>query len=368
MDSINKSINVVFVTYGMKFGGAEKVIATVANSLVNRGNSCSIITFINDECVYQLHEDIKIYPMLNKAGKPGGKNKLKAYFSLRDKINALKPDVVVIMPEEISAKAVPALMGVKTKIVVSERNNPWVMPENKLNRALRKMFYPMVDGIIFQTEMASEFFSKSIRKKGEIILNPLDTERIPDIPVTKNKKKTVVSVGRLASQKNHKLLIDAFRDFARFYDDYKLLIYGNGPLKEELMAHARANLYPDSYEFCQATNDVWNEVFDAGMFVMTSDYEGLPNALMEAMACGIPCISTDCPSGGPKALIEDGINGYLCDVGNKAQLVKAMCKVADEPDISYEMGVKATQIKEIASPWSITLKWEEYLRKVIDNK
>ena len=365
MDS-NRSINVIFVTYGMKFGGAEKVIATVANALVRRGNSCSIITYINDECVYDLHEGVKVIPMLNMGGKPSGKNKMKAYSQLRAKIKALNPDVVIIMPEEISAKAVPALMGLKTKIVVSERNNPWIMPENKLNRALRKMFYPTVDGIIFQTQMASEFFSRSIRKKGAIILNPLDTARIPNRPVPKERKKTVVSVGRLAPQKNHKLLIDAFRDFSRFYDDYKLLIYGNGPMKEELMAHARANLCPENYEFCGATNDVLNEIYDAGMFVMTSDYEGLPNALMEAMACGLPCVSTDCPSGGPKALIQNGVNGYLCETGNKTQLVKAMCKVVDEPDISEQIGNAAKEIRQIADPENITLEWEAYLRKVID--
>lgn len=366
MDNMIEKINVIFVTYGMKFGGAEKVIATVANSLVSRGNTCNIITLINDECVYDLHKDIKVIPMLNKGGKPVGLDKFTAYRSLRAKVKALNPDVVIIMPEEISAKAVPSLLGIKAKIVVSERNNPWIMPNNKLNRALRKVFYPFVDGIIFQTQMASEFFSGILRKKGTIILNPLDTSRIPSKEPVQVRNKTVVSVGRLAPQKNHKLLIDSFRDFYRFYDDYKLLIYGDGPLKNELMEHARANLYPDSYEFCGATNNVLEEIYDAGMFVMTSDYEGLPNALMEAMACGIPCISTDCPSGGPKSLIENRVNGILCKVGDRPSLVKAMCSIADEPDNAKQLGYRAMEIKTIADPEIITQEWEDYLRKVID--
>ena len=122
-------------------------------------------------------------------------------------------------------------------VFVSERNNPWVMPYKKITRFLRKLLYHRASGIIFQTKLAQSFFSDSIQKKSKVIFNPVDLERIPAM-YTKERKKIIAGAGRLFEQKNFKLLIDAFSIIQKQHEDYKLVIYGEGYQKEELILYA----------------------------------------------------------------------------------------------------------------------------------
>lgn len=357
-------MNVVFVTYDMDFGGTESVIATVSNAMVQRENRITIITLVNSPCVYELDKRIKVLPLLKSAIKPEG----GTYRLLRKTVNDIHPDAVVIMAEEISSRIVRSLLGLSIKLIVSERSNPYMVPVSKINRFYRSLFYRFADGFIFQTKDAASFFSDKIRKKGAVILNPLDISRIPKRPYPKIRQKTVVSVGKLAPNKNPMLMLESFRKFYKIYPEYKLLIYGDGELKQELMEYARRTMYPDSYQFMGTTSEVLDEIFDAGMFVSTADYEGIPSALVEAMACGIPCIATDCPVGGPRMLIQNGVNGLLVPIRESGELVRAMCKIADENDEIRNIGINARTVAILTDPVKITREWENYIRKVVSDE
>ncbi|MBE5935393.1 MAG: glycosyltransferase family 4 protein [Lachnospiraceae bacterium] len=357
---------IVFITNAMLIGGAEKVIATLSNYFVNKGVEVSIITIMNTECQFNLNEQVKCYSIYEKEGKPRRKEYAHYYNKLKEEVRKENPDIVVIMPEEISVKAIPFLIDLKIPIVVSERNNPWVMPKNKLNRILRKINYKKVDGIVFQTETAKSYFSKEIQEKGSVIPNPIDYSRLPkeyDGP----RKKNIVSMGRLVEQKNHKLLLNAFSIIVKEHSEYKLLIYGDGELREELEVLARNTLPSDSYEIKPATNEVLNYINDASIFVLSSNYEGLPNALIEAMALGLPVISTDCQSGGPRSLIQNYKNGILVEPKNAEDMALAINELINNKKLADKLGRNAKKIRYLLEEGKIMAKWESFFNKVIDN-
>ena len=335
---------IVFITNAMLFGGAEKVIATLSNNFVKKNIEVTIITIMNTKCEFQLDERVKLYSIYEKEGKPPKKEYVDYYKKLAITVQEEKPDVVAIMPEEISVKAIPFLKDIGIPIVVSERNNPWKMPKNKLNRILRRIYYPKVDGIVFQTSKAASFFSKNIQDKGKVILNPLDYSRLPK-EMTGPRSKTIVTMGRLEPQKNQKMLIRAFSHVCKKHRDYRLIIYGNGSMKNELEEYAKAILPRNSYSFESATDDVLKRINNAGIFALSSDYEGLPNSLIEAMALGLPCVSTDCMSGGPAELIDQYKNGILVDVDDDEAMALAINEIIRNKTLADKLSKNAKKIK-----------------------
>lgn len=356
--------NIIFLTYGMLFGGVEKVIATLVNKFSENGIKCTIITLINDKCVYTLNSHINVIQLYDREGTPPAKEYIKCFVYLRKIVKEIDPDIIVTMPEEISCKAIPFLMGLKIPIIVSERNNPWIMPKGKINRLLRWIFYNFVDGIVFQTQEAAEFFTRNIRNKSTMIPNPLDLSRIPE-EWKGNRRKEIVSVGRLESQKNYQLLINAFSEFYKIHNEYVLVIYGTGNEREALEKLIKVKIPETAYCFAGVTNKVLKCINGAAMFVLSSDYEGLPNALIEAMALGLPCISTNCKCG-PSSLIEDGFNGLLTPVGDKEAMVQAMCFIAENEEYALAMGKKAMLIKDELNTDKIVERWRMYLECIYE--
>jgi len=345
----------------MKAGGAERVISHLANHMCNKGIKCTIVTLDNEKIFYPLVNTIKIHK-IGKKSKNTYIDKFLKYKELRRYIKYNKPDIVLALPEEIGIYVIPALLGTKIPVIVSERNNPWVMPWKKETRIMRKVFYPFAAGIIFQTKQAASFFSPKIRQKGVVLPNPIDLHLIPE-PFVGKRRKEVVGAGRLNKQKNFHLLIQAFSKFHGNHPDYTLTIYGEGALREELENYAASLLPKGVYSFPGRSCELLELIRDAAMFVLSSDYEGMPNILIETMAMGMPVISTDCPSGGPAELIESGKNGILIPVGDKDLLSLEMCKIAESKELAFELGKNAIQIKKKLN--CVSEKWLRYLNKFV---
>lgn len=315
------------ITKAMTSGGAERVIAQLANYFTEQNISCRIITTENDEVMYSLDKKVKIVPIGRKSTNKVI-DRLLRYQAIRKLVVYNKPDVVLTMPEDTGIYAILALIGTGIPVYVSERNNPWVMPDVKITRLLRKVAYPFAKGIIFQTEMAKSFFPLYIQKKGIVLQNPVEASRIPE-PYTGERKKRFVAVGRLEKQKNFPLLINAFSKFCQDVDGYDLVIYGEGRERENLERLINMLNLTGRVQLPGRDLDVLNKIKDSAAFVLSSDYEGMPNALIEAMCMGMPVISTDCPSGGPHELIKNGINGFLIPVNSEENLVSMMFKITD---------------------------------------
>jgi len=319
-----------------------------------------------EEIFYNVPSQVKIYAIGDKS-KIKYIDKILRYKGIRYYVKYLKPDAVLTLPEDVGIFVIPALLGTRIPVVVSERNNPWVMPWKKITRLMRKLFYPFATGVIFQTEQAANFFPSFIRKKGIVLSNPLDLSRIPQ-PWEGERRKEVIGAGRFDKQKNFSLLIRAFAKFHVNHPDYVITIYGEGPLRKELEDLARSLLPKGTYFLPGVTSKLLEHMRGAAMFVLSSDYEGLPNVLIEAMAMGLPVISTDCPSGGPADLIKDGRNGILVPTGDANALCKAMSRVAESEELAVMLGNNACKIKKKLDSTIVAEKWMDYLNSASTNR
>ena len=209
------------------------------------------------------------------------------------------------------------------KVVYSERGDPYDDEYSGILGKLRDYTIPRMDGLVFQSEGARDFFPDKVKDKSIVIHNSVNVpqDKYP-IPIVREKR--IVNVGRLHPQKNQKLLIDAFGKIASSFPEYTLDIYGDGPLKEELQKQINSLGLTERIHLNVSRKDVWQCIYTASLFVLTSDYEGMPNALMEAMALGLPCIATDCRPGGARTLIEDEVNGYVMPQGKVDVLAERM--------------------------------------------
>ena len=349
---------IAIITRNMVGDGAERVIAQLANYFAAQGKQCSIIMLNDDAVFYRLDPGIAILPVGQKSGNKV-LDKLLRYRQVRKMVRQQKPDLVLSMPEEIGVYVLLALLGTKIPVYVSERNNPWVMPDVKVTRLLRTLMYPFARGIIFQTEMARSFFTDSIQRKGIVLKNPVDPGRIP-YQHTGEREPVIVAAGRLSQQKNMPLLLKAFARFSPGHPEFVLRIFGEGELREELTALAVSLGIADRVQMPGRSTTLLEKMNSAAMFVLSSDYEGMPNVLLEAMCMGMPSISTDCPSGGPRELIEDGVNGLLVPVGDVDALAEAMERMAD-PAFAGKMAEAAYRIREELTSPDVFVSWYRYL-------
>lgn len=358
-------MHIAVVTKNLAAGGAERVIVQLLNEWCEQDIQCTLILLNKDAQFYKVNECVNVFE-IGAISRNRYMDKLKRYQAVRKILKQFSPDIVLSMPEEIGIFVIFAMLGTGIPVVVSERNNPWVMPNKKITRFLRRCAYPFAKGLIFQTERAASFFPKRQQKKGVILPNPLDCSRLPDV-YEGEREKVVVGAGRLDSQKNFPLLIRAFAKFYESHSDYRLVIYGEGGKRQELEALASALLPEEAWSMPGRVNDLPHRMASCSMFVLSSDYEGVPNVLIEAMAVGTPCVSTDCAPGGAAELIHTGENGLLVPVRDEVALVNTMCQMIDE-GINQSPTNIALNIRSCLNGNLVCDKWMMYLKSIVDGE
>ena len=222
---------------------------------------------------------------------------------------------------------------------------------------MRDLSLELADACVFQTNDAKEYFSKRIQDKGTIIFNPIN----PELPerYTGIRRKAIVAVGRLAKQKNFSLLIDAYAEVAKIYPDYRLFIYGEGPERQQLEKKVQDLGLQDKIIMPGFSRDIYNEMNNCTAYVSSSDYEGMSNSMLEALALGLPTICTDCPIGGAKTVIENGINGILTPVGEVQPLSDAMLKVIEDDNFRNMISNNAYQIRKKLDVCDVARQWSK---------
>lgn len=341
-------------------GGAERVMSHLCNYFAEKH---SVVYLALSRCTgkqYYLKEQVKLYNGLNH------KNKISAIFALRRVLLDEKPDIIISFLTQVNISVLLATRFTNIPVIVSDRGNLAV--KNKMRKFLRLYLYPKATGVVFQTKDARNYFKGKIHDNSVVIPNPVFVKNELLAKSSEHRKKEIVSVGRLDYQKNHEMTIRAFAAVSAKYSDYKLLIYGYGPQKPYQQLIDSLNL-GEKVILCGNKPDLHERIKDAQFFVMSSRWEGMPNALMEAMALGLPCISTDCPVGAPRELIQDGINGILIPNEDQKALEEKMDYILSNIEDANRMGEKAKDIQNEYSVEKISKIWESYiLSKVKGNK
>jgi glycosyltransferase involved in cell wall biosynthesis len=248
-----------------------------------------------------------------------------------------------------------ASLFVKNKIVVSERNNPKECPAGRIRQKMRDWAFSRADVCVFQTEEAMKMFPKSVQRKGVIIPNPINGN-LP-IPDTDVREKRIVAACRLHPQKNLPMLIKAFYYLQRDYPDYVLEIYGQGDERERLENMVRELNLEQSVLLPGFADDIHDKMLKAAMYVSSSNYEGISNSMLEAMGMGVPTVVTDCPVGGSRMMIKNGINGLLVPVGDAKAMYTAMKKVISDTDFSAKLSSEAIKVNDQYPLEKVSRRW-----------
>ena len=340
-----------------KFGGAEKSMVKLANWLSSRCET--VLVSVDGPCdSFEISSSVVCdFYETNHSSKLSNNLCLK-----RNSIHAIcthKPDIVVGFWIQSSFYVSSYCKRHGIKLFYTERNDPR-MQYGRLLRAMRGVLVSRCNGVVFQTHEAMSCFSDDVQKKSIVIHNPVysSARSICDVPDGR-----IVAVGRLSPQKNHKFLIKAFSCIAPLFPSCRLEIYGEGPLKNELVAFVRSLNLDGRVLFPGTFKDVQDRIWSASLFVLSSNYEGMPNTLLEAMTLGLPCISTDCPCGGPREIIDNGVNGVLVPVGDICTMAEAMKRILSNSEFVYSLRHEAVKICDTHNEDKIFQMWYDFIMR-----
>lgn len=342
--------DIIFVSNALANGGAARVICVLAAEFAERGRRVGIAVYNDHDGEYPVAEGVQ-----KEYGPQGSGAAIMArrIAWLRGVARRSPGACIVAFEYFVNMQAVIACAGLPNRIVISERNDPARVGSGKKTDWLRERLYRRADMLVCQTDDAAAYFSDKVRKT--VILNPVK-KNLPE-PFNGERRHSVACFCRLEKQKNLGMLLRAFAEFSKAHDDWTLEIYGDGCEREALVSLAAELGIGEKAFIRSGRQDVHDVVRDAGMFVLPSDYEGLSNSMLEAMALGLPVVCTDCPCGGARMVIRDGENGLLVPVGDECELEMAMARVADEDGLAQRLGTNAAGACKRLSADVIAKQW-----------
>jgi len=349
-------LKIMAVITQMTSGGAERVMATLCNELAKR-NEVRLIILKTGKMDYPVSERVTV-----RTGNIRHQNMAASVRFLKREMKAWPADVILsFMTKTNIITLLAADREMRKRTVIAERADPH--NTKPIFRAMRRVLYPRAGGATFQTEDARDYYRGIIRGKTAVLKNPLS----PDFQVSPwqgERSRRIVNAQRLSGTKNHALLIRAFERIAEDFPDYALEIYGEGPEKENLEKQVAASRYRSRIRLMGRMDRIQDRIRDAGLFVLPSDCEGMPNALIEAMALGIPSIATDCPIGGCRVVVRDHENGLLVPVGDEERMAAAMREILGDRALAEKLSENGTKIAEECSAETVCREWEGFLKSI----
>jgi len=356
---------IYFFVSSLSKGGAERVIITLAEGFWKFKYQVKVITLYSDDNEYILTPNIERINLFNRK-TDYYKIKFKLFrviivlHRLLYILKKFKPDYLISFL--VIFYAVFAGLFIRTKVIISIRNDPEKSYNRFLSRILSKTFLPLAAGCIFQTSEAQKFFPRKLVNKSIIIENPINSKFFN--VKYKPELNYFISVGRLVKQKNHLMLLKAAKIFRKKGFFFKLEIFGVGEEKKNLMNFIKTNQLSNFVTLKGSTENIENYLSKASIFILPSNYEGMPNALMEAMAVGVPSISTDCPVGGPRILLDNN-RGVLVNINDHHAL-------ANKLELLYNNKQQRLQYskssKIFASNYKTSLivkRWVDYIERYV---
>lgn len=326
----NKTI--VVVSKSLSNNGAERVLSELIRIWVAEGYQLIIVQTapVKENATFDLPKDVQFHNIEKKTA-------FKPIRFIQESISLVKILKKYPRATALSFLSAPSFvlaissLFTNNRVILSERNDPQRCPPDKIQNRLRNLAFRFADACVFQTDQALNYFPPTVRKKGTIIPNPVK----PDLPYRiEGRSKVIMTACRLAKQKNLPMLIDAFEKIHREHPDYTLEIYGKGEEEQTIKNIIKCKKLENAVKLKGFSNDIHSVMQKAEIYVCSSDYEGISNSILEAMCIGMPVISTDCPVGGSKMVIQNKVNGLLTPVGDSQALYGAI-KLLIENDVLY---------------------------------
>ena len=361
--------HIAFYIGSLHKGGAERVFVNLAEFFRREGYRVTMVTQYRypDEEEYSLPQGIKRVLSDLTTEELNSRRIVNLYRRIH-KLHRIwkteKPDMVLSCIGKNNFMAIVSTVFTKTKPVVSVVGEAREEYPSRLMRMLANLLFPFAAGIVLQTERSKYFFNKKIQKQAVVLPNSLN----PDFVKPRyegERDKRIVSVGRLDANKNHEMMIRAFAELKDKYPEYTLTIYGDGELRQFLENLINQLGISQRVFLPGVIPDVAEQIERAALFLMTSYSEGVSNALIEALASGLPVISTDVPSGGTVELITDGMNGLIIPVGDRQALERAMDKLLGDTQYAERLGSEAAKIQQRLAPERVNRLWKQYFDEII---
>lgn len=354
-------------------GGAERVVSNLANQFAEQGYEVCIATewygdneFVLDKRVSRVHVGLE--------EEDNAKGRMAKYWirvkNLRRFIKETKPDIVIAFAQKAIYRSLLAAKGTKCPVCVCVRTDPVGHYDSFLDKVQIRILFPRAAGFVFQTIGQRDFFPKYAQENSTIILNPIHQKYI-DEPMAEKRNKVVVQSGRLVDFKNQAMLIDAFALVHEKHPDFVLKIYGPDSFDgtKEILENKIREHQAESFVFLMGgSNQLEKDLKDASVYAFSSDWEGLPNALMEAMALRLPIVATDCPCGGPATIMHHMQDGILVPVKNPEELAKGICYMLEHPAEAEQMAAEAGKIAERANTQAVFEQWKKYIESICAGK
>ena len=351
-------MKILFVNSSMKLGGAEGVSATLVKGWVKAGHSVRIVTLgKEEELAYSLPESVQVCSLGQGQGLWATFKKL---LRLREHIRDFKADYVISFQYKVNVLTLLAAIVLPIPVVVAEHNNPANESVTPLWKNLRAIFYKQAHRVLALTQRGLDYFPQEIRQRGCVIENPLAEEFMEEVPKPESVRpmKRVIAMGKLTRQKGFDLLLRAFAKSVAHNSDWRLVIFGEGNERPQLTRLIGELKLEDKVELKGLTSSAREEFLKSDLFVLSSRWEGFPCVLAEAMACQLPVIAFDCPTG-PAELIDHDRNGLLVANGKVEALAQAMSSLMGDEKKRRRLSEEVAAIRDRLSPTKVLHAWNE---------
>lgn len=343
---------VLFFISSMEEGGAQRVVTLLVNELVNRNYDVEILKYFDTKEFYSIDNRVKVSSVIGNTKT----NNILANLKYIHKYFKNNCDLIISFLAPFNIISLIANKGNNIPIVVADRNDPRRVPNKPYLRKLRNILYKDADRIVLQTNNNKEYFNEYVKRKSVVIENPIFLEDdLVGSGLKQEKQKIIVTVGRLEKQKNQIMLINSFNRIKRKYPEYKLMIYGEGSYREEIEKRIIELSLQEDVILCGRKENVEKYIGNAEIFVLSSDYEGMPNALIEAMCIGLPVISTKVS--GANDLIQNGVNGFLVGINDENDLADKLDLLLCYESLRKQIAEKAHKIYNNLNVNTIIEKW-----------
>ena len=366
-------MKIVFLITRLDYSGGPKMLAWVANQFAKAGHDVFFIAVYSDQIGQPLESNISFISLNIRQSKfrfiRNTFENIRIQWKLRNILKQINPDLVVgfLYPVDLFFTLFNSIKK-KYKVILSQRFDPYI--EHGLTAFVKKIAVQKANGVVFQTVGAKNYYNISKIEKHTIIYNPVTSRTlkyIKEVEKFEKRKNIIVLPGRLdVHQKRQDVMVKAYEIIHKKHPDVQLVLLGNGPDKKLLENLIQEKNLDSFIQIHPAIPTAEEYTKDCKIVCMTSDYEGMPNTLIEAMAIGINIVATDCRPGGAKALVNDGYNGFIVPCGDYQALAKKISYLLDHPNISDTLANESKKIASQLAEEKIACQWIEFAKNVFD--